>query len=103
MACFVYASKFNSDVSDRDVSSVTNMNGMYAHCDVFNTSYVSDWEVETATLFCLPWELSSCNGTEPPGTTEPPGSSMSDSAPSRAAMAPAVLGWVALAAFFPAL
>ena len=44
MADLFFGSKFNGDISDWDVSNVTNMNYMFYKCTNFNTD-ISDWDV----------------------------------------------------------
>merc|ERR1719198_1497247 len=45
-----YAEHFNGDISKWDVSSVTNMQGMFNHAKHFNTD-ISKWTVSSVTTF----------------------------------------------------
>lgn len=45
---FSYLSSFNSDISDWDVSNVTNMDMMFQYAYSFNSD-LSDWDVSKVT------------------------------------------------------
>ena len=45
---FHYADVFNQDISNWDVSNVTNMTGVFAECRNFNQD-ISSWDVSKAT------------------------------------------------------
>merc|ERR1740117_859558 len=54
---FYEATEFNGDVSDWDVSSVTTMSWMFAYATEFNGDF-SDWDVSSVTTMSG-WELPS--------------------------------------------
>ena len=45
---FFYCKEFNKDISLWDVSNVTNMSGMFKYCEAFNQD-ISNWDVSNVT------------------------------------------------------
>ena len=53
---FRYATKFNGDLSDWDVSSVTNMFGLFASTGV--NADISSWDVSSVTTMNVSFHFS---------------------------------------------